>query len=306
MDLRQMSTFVAVAEELHFGRASIRLNLAQPAVTAQVQAIEKELGVPLLIRSTRRVQLTPAGSVFYERCVQLLRDVDESCAITQAVAGKAASKITIGTIHPATFGVLPDFLARIGRRYPDIRIHIRNGTTESIVRDIERGQVNIGFVRPLDNNGALRWQAITEERYLLAVSKDNALAEAPTVTLEDLRRQKIISFSRSNLSYTERYFLDVFREHELSDRIVYTCDDTLSLIALVSAGVGVGFVPEWAANLPNRNFRLKAVEEIDLSIGLGLAWSNQDPTANRDDIIEIGRQLASTISKASARRHHRN
>jgi len=178
-----MSTFVAVAEELHFGRASIRLNLAQPAVTAQVQAIEKELGVPILIRSTRRVQLTPAGSVFYERCVQLLRDVDESCAITQAVAGKAASKITIGTIHPATFGVLPDFLARIGRRYPDIRIHIRNGTTESIVRDIERGQVNIGFVRPLDNNGALRWQAITEERYLLAVSKDNALAEAQTVTL---------------------------------------------------------------------------------------------------------------------------
>ena len=306
MDLRQMSTFVAVAEELHFGRASIRLNLAQPAVTAQVQTIEKELGVPLLIRSTRRVQLTPAGSVFYERCVQLLRDVDETCAVTQAVAGKAASKITIGTIHPATFGVLPDFLARIGRRYPDIRIHIRNGTTESIVRDIERGQVNIGFVRPLDNNGALRWQAITEERYLLAVAKDNALAEAQTITLEDLRRQKIISFSRSNLSYTERYFLETFREHELSDRIVYTCDDTLSLIALVSAGVGVGFVPEWAANLPNRNFRLKVVEEIDLRIGLGLAWSNQDPTANRDDIIEIGRQLASTIAKGPARKQNRN
>ncbi len=306
MDLRQMSTFVAVAEELHFGRASIRLNLAQPAVTAQVQAIEKELGVPLLIRSTRRVQLTPAGSVFYERCVQLLRDVDETCAITQAVAGKAASKITIGTIHPATFGVLPDFLARIGRRYPDIRIHIRNGTTESIVRDIERGQVNIGFVRPLDNNGALRWQAITEERYLLAVSKENALAEAKTVTLEDLRRQKIISFSRSNLSNTERYFLDTFRKHELSDRIVYTCDDTLSLIALVSAGVGVGFVPEWAANLPNRNFRLKAVKEIDLRIGLGLAWSNQDPTANRDDILESGRQLASNMAKGTARRQHRN
>lgn len=306
MDLRQMSTFVAVAEELHFGRASIRLNLAQPAVTAQVQAIEKELGVPLLIRSTRRVQLTPAGSVFYERCVQLLRDVDETCAITQAVAGKAASKITIGTIHPATFGVLPDFLARIGRRYPDIRIHIRNGTTESIVRDIERGQVNIGFVRPLDNNGALRWQAITEERYLLAVSKENALAEAKTVTLEDLRRQKIISFSRSNLSYTERYFLDTFRKHELSDRIVYTCDDTLSLIALVSAGVGVGFVPEWAANLPNRNFRLKAVKEIDLRIGLGLAWSNQDPTANRDDIIEIGRQLASNMAKGPARKQPRD
>lgn len=174
------------------------------------------------------------------------------------------------------------------------------------MRDIERGQVNIGFVRPLDNNGALRWQALTEERYLLAVSKDNALAEAQTVTLEDLRRQKIISFSRSNLSYTERYFLDTYREHDLSDRIVYTCDDTLSLIALVSAGVGVGFVPEWAANLPNRNFRLKAVEEIDLRIGLGLAWSKQDPTANRDDIIEIGRQLASTIAKAPARKQYRN
>lgn len=299
MELRQMGAFAMVAEELHFGRAAAKLNIAQPAVTAQIQALEKELGVQLLVRSTRRVELTPAGKVYYEHCINVLRDVEKGAAIAQAVAGKNATRITIGTIHPATFGLLPEFLRRISRRYPDIRIHIKNGTTDSIIRDIERGNVNLGFIRPVENSGALRWQGITQERYLLAVSKTNLLAQAATIALEDLRQQKIISFSRSNLSHTEQYFFEKFQEYGLTDRVVYTCDDTLSLAALVSAEVGVGFVPEWTLGLPNRTFELRPVTGVDLRVRLGLAWNKDDPTANRDDIVAIGQQLAAEAKNAT-------
>lgn len=291
MELRQLTLFVALAEELHFGRTAARLNLAQPALTVQIQNLERDLSVQLLTRSTRRVQLTKAGSVFYERARRILSDLENSRQVVQAIAGKDLKKLTIGTIYPATFGVLPAFLTKIGRRFPEIRIHVRTGTSETIIREIEAGNVNVGFIRPLENIGSLRCLAIAQERYVLAMSEDAALSRLSKIAIDDLRAQRIIAFARSNLSFTEDYFYRLFREHDLLQSIAYTCDDTLSLFSLVSSGLGVGFVPEWMKELPNQKVVFRDVEGIDFSVGLSVAWSKDDPTANRDEIVEIARSL---------------
>ncbi|MCO6181023.1 LysR family transcriptional regulator [Ciceribacter sp. RN22] len=293
MELRQIRCFAILAEELHFGRAAAALSMAQPALSVQIQALEKELGVQLLIRSTRRVQLTKAGEVFHDRCVRILKELENSAAVAQAIAGKDLNRITIGTIYPATFGVLPLFLNKLGKRFPDIQIHISSGSTDAIIRELEKGRINLGFIRPVDNIGSLRWQSIANERYLLAVPLDSPLASEETITMTDLRRERIISFSRSNLSYTEKYFFEQFRKHDLLDHVACSCDDTLSMVSLVSAGVGVGFVPEWTRDLPNRSFHLREVAGMDFKVGLGLAWNKEDPAANRDEIVEIARSLAS-------------
>jgi DNA-binding transcriptional LysR family regulator len=291
MEIRQLSYFVAVAEELHFGRAAMRVNIAQPALSTQVQALEKGLGVQLLTRSTRKVELTRAGEVFYGRCVRMLGELDLSAEMARAAGGRTMREIRIGTIYPATTGVLPAFLARIGRKFPDIRLHVSNGSTADIIRQLECGKLNLGFIRPVENIGSLRFFSIAHERYLLAVPSGNPLALRQEVTIEDLKAEKIIAFKRQNLSYTERYFSETFAEHGLNDNVAYTCDDTFSLISLVSSGLGVGFAPEWTAELPGRNVVLKEVTGIDLKIGLGVAWSKDDPTAARDDIIDIARTL---------------
>ncbi|MDK1388846.1 LysR family transcriptional regulator [Sinorhizobium sp. 8-89] len=292
MELRQLNYFVAVAEELHFGRAAARVHIAQPALSNQVQALEKELGVQLFTRTTRRVALTRAGEVFYDRCIRILSEVDLSAEVARSVAGKRVKTIKIGTVYPATIGVLPAFLARIARKYPEIQLHIASGSTSDIVRNLENGQINLGFIRPVENIGSLRFFSIAHERYLLAVEKTSPLAVQSEIGIEDLRDQKIISFSRSNLSYTERYFASVFEEHDLTKNIVYTCDDTFSLVSLVSAGLGIGFAPEWTEGMPNRNFELRKVTGVDFRIELGVAWNKEDPTAGRDDIIDIVRSLA--------------
>ncbi|WP_457584618.1 LysR substrate-binding domain-containing protein [Ensifer canadensis] len=111
------------------------------------------------------------------------------------------------------------------------------------------------------------------------------------IGIEDLQGEKIISFSRQNLSYTEGYFAEKFEEHDLSKSVAYSCDDTFSLVSLVSAGLGIGFAPEWTLDLPNRTFDLRKVRGVDFRIGLGVAWSKDDPTAARDDIIDIARSL---------------
>jgi DNA-binding transcriptional LysR family regulator len=292
VELRQLSYFVAVAEELHFGRAAARMCIAQPALSTQVQALEKHLGVQLLHRTTRRVELTRAGEVFYDRCIRILGEVKLSAELARSADGKGAQEIRIGTIYPATIGVLPSFLSRIARKCPGICMHIASGSTSDIIRSIEAGQLNLGFIRPVENIGSLRFFSISHEHYLLAVCKDSPLAALEDVGIEDLRDQKIISFCRSNLSYTEHYFAEKFEEHDLACNVSYTCDDTFSLVSLVSAGLGVGFAPEWTRDLPNRNFELKKVRGVDFKIGLGVAWNKEDPTAGRDDIIDIARSLA--------------
>ena len=291
MDLRQIKTFVVVAEELHFGRAAARLQIAQPAVTAQIQALERQLGVPLLIRSTRRVQLTEAGMIFNSRCIDILRDIDRTCLATQAVAGKDLHQITIGTIYPATFGVLPNFVSRINQRFPEARIHIHNGNTVGIVREIERGNINLGFIRPVENIGSLRWQSIHREKYLLAIARENPLSSKSIVTPDDLRKQKIIAFSRAYKSQTDDNFPEEFKKYDLNQQVVYSCNDTQAMLAMITAGIGVGFVPEWVKSIPGQNFELREVEGLERHIGLGLAWSVDDPTVNRDSIIELCRTL---------------
>jgi len=84
----------------------------------------------------------------------------------------------------------------------------------------------------------------------------------------------------------------MFETHGLTGNIAYSCNDTFSLVSLVSAGLGIGFAPEWTKDLPNRNFELRPVRGVDLKIGLGVAWNKEDPTASRDDIIDIARSLA--------------
>ncbi len=123
------------------------------------------------------------------------------------------------------------------RKYPDIRLHIESGTTDDIIRHIEAGRINLGFIRPVENIGSLRFFSIAHERYLLAVAKESPLSLKSEIDIEDLRSEKIISFSRQNLSYSERYFAEKFEEHDLTDNVAYTCDDTFSLVSLVSAGL---------------------------------------------------------------------
>jgi len=301
MEFRQLTYFVAVAEELHFARAALRVYIAQPALSTQIQALERELGVQLFVRTTRRVELTRAGAVFYERCVRILGDIDLSKEVTRSAAGKTVTRLRIGTIYPATIGVLPAFLARIARKFPDIQLEIQSGSTSEIIRSLEAGRINLGFIRPVENIGSLRFFSMASDEYLLAIANDSRLAKLSEISIDDLRDQKIISFSRQNLSYTERYFAEMFAEHDLARNIAYSCDDTFALVSLVSAGLGIGFAPQWTKEFPNRNFELRKVRGVDFRIGMGVAWNTEDPTSLRDDIIDIARALVRRERRTATR-----
>ncbi len=126
--------------------------------------------------------------------------LDLGTELTRAAGGSRIRQIRIGTVYPATMGMLPTFLSKIARKYPDVRIHITSGNTGDIIRGLESGQLNLGFIRPVENIGSLRFVSIAHERYHLAVGHTNPLAEREDLSIDDLRDQKIIAFNRQNLS----------------------------------------------------------------------------------------------------------
>jgi DNA-binding transcriptional LysR family regulator len=292
MELRHLRYFVTVAKELHFARAANKLNIAQPALSLQIQALEAQLGVKLLLRTTRNVELTDSGLIFYERALAILDEVQEATVMAQVAAGEEVKKIRIGTIYPATFGFLPKLLNNVRSRYPDLQIHLMSDTSDNIVREIERGRLNLGFIRPAPNMASLSYSTLRSERYFLAVPRDVPLAKKRAITFAQLKHQKLVCLARSNLTRSERYFSKLFQAHGLLDNIAYTVEDTLSMLALVSAGAAAGFVPEWVSELPKDNYILKCVKELDLEIGLAIAWKKDDPTHWKDDIVEMAKSFA--------------
>jgi DNA-binding transcriptional LysR family regulator len=151
VDLRQLRYFVAVAEELHFSRASARLSLAQSALSAQIRQLEGEVGGPLLVRSTRRVELTPAGEALLVDARRLLADAEHALDRCRALARGEAGSLVIGSLGPAPGGVFAPLLSRFGSMHPDVRVEVRALDFTELIDGVRERNADVAFLYlPLD------------------------------------------------------------------------------------------------------------------------------------------------------------
>lgn len=177
MELRQLHYFVAVAEELHCSRSVESSHRTTSAEYTDSVSGARAWCPATGSHDTSRVELTRAGATFYERCVRILSDIDLSTEITRSVAGKTVTRIRIGTIYPATVGVLPAFLARIARKYPEIQLHISSGTTDEIIRGLERSDQS--RLHPTGGEYRLFTFSLHSSRALLACGREEQRACHP-------------------------------------------------------------------------------------------------------------------------------
>src|SRR5579875_1523623 len=192
MDLRQLRYFVAVAEELHFSRAAARLNLAQSALSSQVRALEHEVGGPLLVRSTRRVELTPAGERLLRDGREVLAAADEALTRARALARGETGTLVIGSMGPAGGGLLAPLLARFSSRHPQVRVEIRNLDFTDIVDAVRERQVDLAFIyMPLDETDLEFTPLMTEPR-VVVLPRDHPLAARRELRPHDLRAETFI------------------------------------------------------------------------------------------------------------------
>lgn len=186
MDLRQLRYFVAVAEELHFSRASARLNLAQSALSAQIRRLEGEVGGPLLVRSTRRVELTPAGEALLTDARRILADVDGAIDRCRALARGEAGALVIGSLGPAPGGVFAPLLARFGGLHPDVRVELRALDFTELIDGVRERNADVAFLYlPLDEPD-LEVTPLLAEARIVVLPAGHRLAKRKRLTPADL------------------------------------------------------------------------------------------------------------------------
>jgi DNA-binding transcriptional LysR family regulator len=246
--LEQVRSFVAVAEELHFGRAAERLQMTQPPLSRQIQKLEKSIGVQLLERDNRRVELTGAGAAFLDEAYRLLNLVDSAGDLARRVDAGAAGVVRLGFTAVSAISILGPLLRRLTAALPDVEVRLSERVTNAQVDGIRRGELDIGLARPPFDTALLSSRVILREPLVAVVPDAHPLAglDRP-LTPHDFEGEAVIGYHHQQ----SRYF------HELSvrflanahPRIEQRVHQVLTAMLLVAAERGLALAPASAASL---------------------------------------------------------
>lgn len=256
--LEQARQFIAVAEELHFGRAAARLAMTQPPLSRQVQRLERSVGVTLLERDSRKVALTAAGQAFLDEARRLVAAAERAPAAARRIASGQAGEIRIGFTAATGFSLLGPLLTEIGIALPEIDIALHELVTGEQVRALQRGDLDLGLARPPFDTVQFESWLLLSEHLVLAVPTGHRLAavERP-LRSSDIAAEPLIMHHPTRA----RYFYDlVIRQLPVEhDNVVHTVSQILTMVSLVAAGRGLAVVPESA-----RLLGIDGVEYLDL------------------------------------------
>lgn len=238
-----MRCFVAVAEELHFGRAAERLYVAQSAVSQQVKRLENELGVELLFRNKRRVSLTEAGRVFLEEARSTLRQAGKAAEAAKRASRGEIGRLAVGFIGPTTYNIVPGVLGTYRRRFPDVELILHEWTSAQQTERLRDGYLQVGFVRAPVDTGALVVEHTFREPVVVVLPEGHPLADLDTVPVEKLADDPFIFVPRHKEPHSFDRYISLCQQAGFTPRIVQESYHVHILAALVAAKIGVGMAP---------------------------------------------------------------
>jgi DNA-binding transcriptional LysR family regulator len=244
MELRHLRYFVAVAEECHFGRAADRLHIAQPPLSQQIKQLEDQLGVRLLTRSTRKVELTAAGELYLGRARTILAAVDRAELEAKQVAAGQLGHLAIGFTGSATYELLPS-LARVLREdFPGIELELKGEmlTPNQIAALLDR-TLDLGLLRPPVRSPDIDVRVLRREPLIAALPAHHPLAGRSQVKLAALSDEPFICYPSRHRSVVYEAVFDACRHAGFTPRSVVEVAETSTMVAFVAAGLGVALVP---------------------------------------------------------------
>lgn len=281
-ELRQLRHFVAVAEELHFGRAATRLHMSQPPLSQSILNLEAELGQALFIRTKRSVQLSAAGQALLPQARRLLQDAAQLPELVQRAASGNSGRLSLAFISNATYSLLPTLLAQFRQRYPQVSITLKEATSDVQFDDLQQGRIDAGFVIPplpassassSNDEEELSWRPLLREPLLLALP--SALAAQFTqrpLPLAHLGQQPLIIFPRHIAPKFHDQILACFVEAGLTPSITQEAIQMQTIVSLVSAQMGIALVPQSVSNLQRTGVEYVALAGPVPMLETGLAW----------------------------------
>ena len=247
MELRQLRYFAAVAGHGNFTRAAEELHLAQSALSQQVRRLERELGVELLLRTTRRVELTEAGEIALTRATRVLSEVDALRSELDELSGLLRGRLVVGGMLPAGGIDLPALLLRFSRLHPGVDVQLREGTATEMVERLRGDEIDaaIAMLEPAEIPDFLVGERLGEERLVLAMAPGDELAARRRVPFADLDDRSLVAFRPGSAvrSAVDR----ALAEAGVAPAMAFETNDLSMMRAVVSRRLGVAVVPETVA-----------------------------------------------------------
>lgn len=275
MDLRQLSSFIAVAEEGQLSKAAVRLCLSQPPLSRHIQALEAELGVRLFERTATGMELTQAGTALLEEARSIESLVQQATRKARRAGTGRSGHLRVGVYGSSIYGVVPQILRQFRLSYPDVELTLHYAQTPAQVQALRRGQVDIVFERMVPIEPDIHVQLICRERLLVAMNMSHPLAQHEWIHIGDLRNETFIL--GSEVTAASRV-VEICRKAGFIPRLAEPSSNVVTATLLAAVGVGVTLVPESMVNVnvPEVAYRSLATD-IDHSMDLHCFRLNKEP-----------------------------
>ena len=276
MELRQLRYFVTVAEELHFGKAALRLHMTQPPLSQTILALEQLLGAPLFERNRRGVSLSAAGAALLPEARRLLAQSQELPQLVQRAAAGEVGRLSLAFVSSADYSVLPPFLRACRAAYPQVQIALQEATSDVQLDDLLHGRVDAGLlIPPLPDKAKLELDylpVLNEPLILAAPAGLAALKRKGAVHLRKLPPLPLIIFPRAIAPALHDAILAVFGVAGITPEIGQQAIQMQTIVSLVSAGMGIALVPQSVSNLMRPGVEYRALADATPLVETGLAW----------------------------------
>jgi DNA-binding transcriptional LysR family regulator len=260
MELRHLRYFLAVAEELSFTAAANRLRISQPPLSQQIQDLEAELKTALFLRTSRRVELTAAGTAFLDRARSILGQVGQAVEQTRAIGAGKAGKLDIGTTGSVLLGPLPSIIGSYSRQYPEVLVRLHEMAPLAQLASLHARKTDISFLRSPANDSELVTEVAWREKVWVALPRGHRLSKHSRLRLADLRDNDHV-FLRLEDSRFAQYLRDCCIKAGFIPRITQEVVEAYSLTSLVAGGLGIALVPATVRHLSRRGIIYRPLNE---------------------------------------------
>lgn len=279
MELRHLRYLAVLAEELHFSRAAERLGIAQPALTQQIQQLERELGVRLFHRTKRSVHLTGAGRLTLEQALRTLQQAEQTELIARQAGRGERGVIEIGYVGSAAFsGILSDTISTFRKTIPNVDLQLHELGIQEQLESLQRGHLDIAFLRLPVKQWPIALTSLTllSEPIIVAIPAEHRLAKRRSIPIDTLANEAFIAMRYNEGIGFHAQVEDICRKHNFMPRITQRAQQFAAIASLVGAGLGVAFAPKSLSKLAIPKVVYRPLENIQEISNLAMVYRKSE------------------------------
>jgi len=302
MELRHLRYFIAVADELSFTRAAAQLRVAQSAVSAQIRLLEESVGVPLLERTSRRVELTSAGRIFLDGAKKIGTDLEEIKRQARRIGRGESGLLALGFIGTQSHEWMPQVLRRFRQKYPGVEVTLTEMVPSAQLEALATRRLDVGAIGPIYGKPppGLQIACLAEEQPMVGMPSDHPFADRPSIRLQQLKGEKFIFTAREKSPSYRSFLARLFLRAGVTADVAQEVDRARTAVQYVAAGFGISIFGEHITRQPAPGVKFVPIRPCPQKIRYGIAWRKEPSEGLVDRFIEYTKEQLELPNPASA------